>query len=63
MNNTMDEEQLRIVAGLVLLPVFFVWLGLEIADAEPIQYILFFIGYALILISLYIGYKLIKRIL
>lgn len=59
----MDEEQLRIVAGLVLLPVFFVWLGLEIADAEAIQYILFFIGYALILISLYIGYKLIKRIL
>ncbi len=59
----MDEEQLRIVAGLVLCPLFFVLPGLGFSDAKPIQYILFLIGYALILISLYIGYKLIKRIL
>ena len=58
----MDEE-LGPVASLALVGLMIPLLFLLASDAEPVQYILFVIGYALILLSIYIGYVLIMRIL
>lgn len=58
-----DEQKAAAVILTVVLPLVFVLPGLGLSHAEPIQYILFIVGYILILLSLYIGYKLIKRIL
>lgn len=61
----MDEDNKGVATLGILAVMILVYslLALMYHDARAIQYILFFIGYALILISLYIGYKLIKRIL
>lgn len=60
----MDEEDKAVAIILtVIIPLFIVFPVLGLPDAEPIQYILFIVGYILILTSIYIGYVLIMRTL
>ncbi|WP_293965336.1 hypothetical protein [uncultured Porphyromonas sp.] len=61
----MDEEQkaVAVIILTVFILLFIVFPVLGLSDAEPIQYILFIVGYILILASIYIGYVLIMRTL
>lgn len=60
----MDEEDKAVAIILtVIIPLFIIFPVLGLSDAEPIQYILFIVGYILILTSIYIGYVLIMRTL
>ncbi len=61
----MDDDNggvvsLGILAVIILLSSI---MALMIHDARAIQYVLFFVGYILILASIYIGYVLIMRTL
>ncbi|WP_311566606.1 hypothetical protein [Porphyromonas uenonis] len=61
----MDEDNKGVATLGILAVMILVYslLALMYHDARAIQYILFFVGYILILASIYIGYVLIMRTL
>lgn len=61
----MNEDNTGVVAlgFLAFFILVFSMLALLSHDARAIQYVLFFVGYILILASIYIGYVLIMRTL
>lgn len=61
----MDEDNKGVVTLGILAVMILVYslLALLYHDARAIQYVLFFVGYILILASIYIGYVLIMRTL
>lgn len=61
----MDDDNKGVVTLGILAVMILVYslMALMYHDARAIQYVLFFVGYILILASIYIGYVLIMRTL